>query len=226
MTETFASLVKTASEGQYEGDEDGEKGEEEAQGNGTQRPAEPEAEAQHIGWGYFTVPKLSVERRSGHLLPAADNCLSHISATYAHIDSGRSSLVPYSHLPADSIFNPSIRTSQLPVDPPPSRTSLRPAQLPFGLVDLSSQDQAPFTQSSLHTTPVRVPSPEVTPPANMLPTPPPSNSPRKALPAVTTYSFEETTFARRLSRRAVEKGFHLLSRANDGPMVRTQLADG
>ncbi|KAI4617742.1 hypothetical protein J4E83_006074 [Alternaria metachromatica] len=63
VTETFASLTKTANEGQYEGDEDGEHGEHGIEGNGAPKLAEPEPEVQHIGWGYSAVPKPAAEKR-------------------------------------------------------------------------------------------------------------------------------------------------------------------
>lgn len=55
VKETFSSLAKTASEAQYELDEDGEHGVERTE---RQKPCEPEPEPDHIGWGYSTVPQV------------------------------------------------------------------------------------------------------------------------------------------------------------------------
>jgi hypothetical protein len=54
-----------------------------------------------------------------------------------------------------------------------------------------------------------------------IPSPPPTilRSPTKSMtiPSPYTYSFQETTFARRLQRAALERGFHLLSSADQRP---------
>ncbi|RYO62455.1 hypothetical protein AA0116_g4829 [Alternaria tenuissima] len=224
VTETFANLVKTASEGQYEGDEDGEQGDQgAAERSGTQRPVEPEVETQHVGWGYSTNSKPDVQKRpqqqqqQQQQLSTPDSYLAHISAAYGTVDTSRNDLVPCRAFPIGAVFDQSSRSSQPPGDPPSSHTSSQSAQLPFGLVDLLSQQQAPFASSNPHIYSVRIPTPDVTPPINRLPTPPTTKVPTKTLQPVTTYSFEETTFARRLSRAALETGFHLLSRANDRP---------
>ncbi|KAI8933676.1 hypothetical protein NX059_009394 [Plenodomus lindquistii] len=62
------------------------------------------------------------------------------------------------------------------------------------------------------------PTPAGTPPMMRLPTPQPSFSlSTKAPSEIRTYSFEETNFARRLTRRALETGFQVLSTANSRP---------
>jgi hypothetical protein len=222
VTETFASLVKTTREGQYEGDDEGEQG---TEGNGAQKQTGMESEAQHVGWGYSTVPKPDAQKRPQQQLSTPDSYLAHIGAPYGNVDTGRSSLVECRQFGAGSVFDQSHRSSQPPVDPSPSHTSSHSTQLPFGLVDLLSQHQASYPASNPHIYSVRIPTPEVTPPTNRLPTPPPSKVSTKILPPVTTYSFQETTFARRLSRAALEKGFHLLSNAHARPTVRTELVD-
>jgi hypothetical protein len=58
VAETFSSLVKTASEGQNEGEVDGDDGE---QVPDVQKLPEPEPEAQHIGWGYSDVSKTAAK---------------------------------------------------------------------------------------------------------------------------------------------------------------------
>jgi len=55
-TDTFSGLVKTASEGQYEGEEDIETSEKVTDDAGAQAPSQPEPETRHIGWGYSTIP--------------------------------------------------------------------------------------------------------------------------------------------------------------------------
>lgn len=56
VKETFSSLAKTASEGQYDIDEDGEPG---AEGEGSQKAAE--SERSDVGWGYCTTSQSSIE---------------------------------------------------------------------------------------------------------------------------------------------------------------------
>jgi hypothetical protein len=221
VTETFTSLSKAASEGQYEGDEEfehGEHGEQGTEGNAAPKLAEPEAEVQHLGWGYSTVSK-SDAQKPPQQLSTPDSYIAHISAVYGgNVDSRGSNLVGCRQFGAGSVFDQSHRSSQPPLDPSP------PTQLPFGLVDLLSQHQVPYAQSNSRRE-ESVPTPEVTPRANRLPTPPPSRVPTKSLPPVTTYSFQETTFARRLSRAALETGFHLLSNIHARPTVRSRLLD-
>jgi hypothetical protein len=58
VAETFSSLAKTASDGQSEGEVDGDGGEQVPE---VQKPPEPEPEAQHIGWGYSDVSKTAAK---------------------------------------------------------------------------------------------------------------------------------------------------------------------
>jgi hypothetical protein len=222
--ETFANLVKTASEGQYEGEEDGEQGDQGAERNGAQKPAEPESETQHVGWGYFTASGPDSQRRPQQQLSTPDGYFAHISATYGNVDTSRTDLVPCRVFPTGAVFDQSSRSSQPPVDPPSSHTSSQPAQLPFGLVQLLGQQQTSFAPSNPQIYSVRIPTPDVTPPVNRLPTPP-STKTLKSLRPVATYSFEEATFARRLTRASLETGFQLLNRAEDRPTVRIQQAE-
>ena len=54
-TDTFSGLAKTASEGQYEGEEDVEISEKVTDDTGAQAPPQLEPETQNIGWGYSTI---------------------------------------------------------------------------------------------------------------------------------------------------------------------------
>ena len=73
--------------------------------------------------------------------------------------------------------------------------------------------QKPHIQS------VSAPTPEVTPPMTRLsPSPAPCSPIPTGIPwELRGYSFEETTFARRLTRRTLEAGFELLSKAHVRP---------
>ncbi|KAF2268240.1 hypothetical protein CC78DRAFT_18201 [Lojkania enalia] len=85
--------------------------------------------------------------------------------------------------------------------------------LPFGLVDLMDDHQSYSPDRQIFS--VGIPTPDVTPPNTRLSTPPllPELS-TKSLAPIWTYSHDETSFARRLTRASLETGFHLLSSAN------------
>lgn len=94
-----------------------------------------------------------------------------------------------------------------------------PGSLPFGLLDILNQQQDSYPASNPQIFSLNIPTPEITPPETRLPTPPlqlPSLT-NKTLAPIFTYSHDETTFARRLNRAALEAGFHLLSTANIRP---------
>ena len=100
-------------------------------------------------------------------------------------------------------------------------------QLPFGMMDLapwSRQNNISHQEPDIFS--VNIPSTSITPTNHRLPTPPlipalsdPSTiiSIPKTVKPTWTYSYDETTFARRLTRAALETGFHLLSNANQRP---------
>jgi hypothetical protein len=106
-------------------------------------------------------------------------------------------------------------------------------QLPFGLMDIQKQgwSRDDFSNpQNLNTFSVNIPTPDISPlispPTGRLPTPPlipalsttsATSLTTKTLKAPWTYSYDETTFARRLTRAALETGFHLLSNAHQRP---------
>lgn len=101
----------------------------------------------------------------------------------------------------------------------PAATAAAP--LPFGFVNMLKQQpgSGPYAPLNPDIFPVLIPTPDVTPPVTRLPTPPtllPSLS-NKIMAPIFTYSHDETTFARRLTRAAIETGFHILSSANTRP---------
>jgi hypothetical protein len=101
----------------------------------------------------------------------------------------------------------------------PSSTPQPSDPLPFGLVDIPDLPPEPYTLSTPHVFSVEIPTPNVTPPMTRLSTPPlqlPSLT-NKTLAPDFTYSYEETTFARRLTRAGLEAGFQILSAATVRP---------
>jgi hypothetical protein len=98
----------------------------------------------------------------------------------------------------------------------PSSTSRTTDPLPFGLVDIPDSPHDPYALPSPQIFSVNIPTPNVTPPMKRLSTPPlqlPSLT-NKTIASDFTYSYQETTFARRLTRAALEAGFQILSSAS------------
>ncbi|KAI1668174.1 bZIP transcription factor [Pyrenophora tritici-repentis] len=217
-TDTFSSLIKTTSEGQYEGEEDAEPSQKIPDGVVAQVPPQPEPVTQDIGWGYSAIsgPVAKDNSQQAHLGQSpTDGYFSNIVPVYDQSDSGTSGVVRRRQFTVSDVLSHSRRSSYAPSNSSPSHSTPQSVQLPFGLVDLLSQQQQPYTPHNVNVYSVDIPTPDVTPPTTRLPTPPLSvpKISTKSLPAVTTYSFEERTFARRLSRTALEAGFHLLSNA-------------
>jgi hypothetical protein len=152
-------------------------------------------------------------------LPIPESYFSHLGAAYGERDPSNISLTRRRQFTVGEILSQSHRT--LPPSTTQASAPTSSEQLPFGLVDIISQQQPLFTPLNSHVYPiqVRIPTPDITPPITRLPTPPLGfpKYPMKSLPPVTTYSFQETTFARRLARAALETGFQLLSNANARP---------
>lgn len=101
-------------------------------------------------------------------------------------------------------------------------TAAHQPDLPFGLVDL--QPNVVFSPTHPQFFSASVPTPDVTPPMTRLNTPPlklPNISSifEKTVSSAPIYSFDEKTFARRLTRAALEKGFQLLSTAHARPVA-------
>ncbi|CAO2657996.1 Nn.00g072560.m01.CDS01 [Neocucurbitaria sp. VM-36] len=226
VTETFSSLAKTASEGQYDGDEEHDEGAENPTDDRRtakqqlQIPSQPKAEPAHVGWSYSVMNQTEKVDSLQATNTPPDNYFSHLSGTYGRPGS-TTSLVRHRQFTVGEVLDQSrALQDSSQYQPTQPQQPQQPPQLPFGLVDLRSQQNTPFTAPNTHIFPVNIPTPEVTPPTTRLPTPPlqiPNPLSIKALSPITTYSFDETTFARRLTRAAVETGFQLLSTANARP---------
>jgi hypothetical protein len=98
-----------------------------------------------------------------------------------------------------------------------SPTTLQPSeQLPFGLIDILNQQEHPFTSSDLHIYNANISTPEMTPLLPRLSTPPLQLTQKHPSPMF-TYNHDESTFARRLIRSTLERGFQLLNHAHVRP---------
>ncbi|KAF2853603.1 hypothetical protein T440DRAFT_312119 [Plenodomus tracheiphilus IPT5] len=216
VTETFCGLVKTASEGQYDGDEEQADAVDNAAEGHEERPRRTATEtvSQPVGWGY-SVPVASSQPNSLQQ-PHSSNFFAHVSNTFGQ-DVTTSSLVRHRQSTIGDILdqrNVSLPQQQSII------SSSHSQQLPFGLLDLLSQQQASFqpSSSSPHLYSITVPTANGSPPIMRSATPPSQLSPSSSTPSgIRTYSFEETSFGRRLTRRSLEVGFQLLSTVNARP---------
>ncbi|KAF2637430.1 hypothetical protein P280DRAFT_103389 [Massarina eburnea CBS 473.64] len=227
VTENFAALSRSASDGSLEGDE--ESGEATAN---IEAKSLPEAQARpqtyqesqsrmDIGWGYSTaLPEAArqhgSERTEQEPRAASRNIfLPAPTTTNAPLNNNESSSIVKTRPPVQ-VGHVMDQTVSWGSGGPDDRDSSE--SLPFGLVDLLSRQQYSGPGSNPHIYSVDIPTPEATPPTKRLPTPPylPSLSTKTMVPPW-TYSHDETTFARRLTRAALETGFHLLSAADQRP---------
>ncbi|KAJ4292686.1 hypothetical protein N0V90_009349 [Kalmusia sp. IMI 367209] len=221
VTESFVSLAKSAAEG-HEDEEDLVEPSEAI----PLRKAKPQSiEARHVdvGWGYST----SLEQRSpphpASPSPTRDNqsqsndvlapLMPNFNTEQAR-QGATGSLVHYRRpMMPDQVFNQGVSWGQTTTDEQSSSK-----QLPFGLVDLlSRQDFTPPHLQNPSIYSVNIPTPRATPPMPRLPTPPHLSLSLKTPKSIWTYSHDETTFARRLTRASLETGFHLLGSAHERP---------
>jgi hypothetical protein len=173
----------------------------------------PAAEALEIGWGYSAVSD-RIDKTSQHIpiQTQPENYFQNLNGAFTQAQN--SSLVPRRQYTVGEIWDQSRNSSQ---HQPTSTNSVSEEPLPFGLVDMLNQRGSFPSDPQIFQ--VDIPTPGFTPPSTRLPTPPlliPSLT-NKTIAPVFTYSHDETTFARRLTRAALEAGFHMLSSANTRP---------
>ncbi|KAH7138373.1 hypothetical protein B0J11DRAFT_422362 [Dendryphion nanum] len=232
VTETFVALAKSASEG-HDGDEDLEpdigdgafdqasefhkaatatRASQQSRPSQTSRP--PVAQHVEVGWGYSASfaptspspnepsPQQTEQAIYNNYLPAIPNKAYESTSRETQIVRTR---------PRQFAGGESLDQSR------PQSFEFN-APLPFGMLDLDAQEQSQAFRPPSHTFTVNIPTPDVTPPSTRLSTPPilPSIS-TKSLKPSWTYSHDETTFSRRLTRASLEAGFHILSSANTRP---------
>ncbi|KAL6706403.1 hypothetical protein ACN47E_005509 [Coniothyrium glycines] len=216
VTETFGSLMESANETQDIGeDEHAEHGE--SIGNEERPPDHPptDMEVHNIVWGYSMIDQNSSsvpEPRDVEMETQPDNYFNQTGSAFGQ-SSMNNSLVHRRQFTVSDLLDQSrasnIATSQVDQHQP----------LPFGLVEILNDRQAPFAPTDPHVFAINMPTPEVTPPVTRLSSPPLSLFPpiTRALTPVKTYSFNEPTFARRLTRAVLETGLRLLMHADIRP---------
>ena len=102
-------------------------------------------------------------------LSIPESYFSHLGAAYGQQDANNISLIRRRQFTIGEVLSQSHRI------PPPSSnqssahmSSVESTQLPFGLIDLLSQQQASFIPLNPHIYPIRIPTPETTPPTTRL----------------------------------------------------------
>jgi len=225
VTESFVALAKSAAEGS-EVDEDGndlilDASMEEQSASPTREATQDRRgqadplQPQHMdmGWDYTSPPK-----------ETTSNLSTKDHRRHVRCFQDAQNIVDESGLVR---FRPHITIGHLMDQGGKSWSETRteetdaPQPLPFGLVDILSRQPYPVSGNSPpNIYSVSIPTPDVSPPYMRLPTPPqlPSLS-LKTLAPTWTYSPDETTFARRLTRASLETGFQLLSIANQRPVA-------
>ncbi|KAH9880732.1 hypothetical protein IAQ61_001026 [Plenodomus lingam] len=192
-SETFCGLVKTANEGENDGAEEHADPTDNATESHEERVQQKTADdSQHMSWGDSVSFSSSKPESLDQRRPI--DSFADVNSTFGD-DIITSNLVRHRRSVIGEILNQ--QSVALP-QRQRSQTSSHSQQLPFGLLDLINQDQASYTPSCT---------------ADI------SLSTKTSSDTKTTYSFHEINFARRLTRRALEAGFQLLSTANVGPAV-------
>ncbi|KAF9691902.1 hypothetical protein EKO04_009871 [Ascochyta lentis] len=238
--ETFSNCSKTASEQILVSDE------EDLNETGTTRraqdPAAPiaapsvqssqaiEPQVKEQSWGYAATkhiterPRLRVDARQ------PQTYFSHISSSSYNLPepSNNPQLLPRQFTVGEVQDQPSSanRSYQSHLTNEQSQAQQQQQQqeqpLPFGLVDIPSREQSPFVPPYIFPVDIPAMGAELPPaPRHSLKTttsrPSISTLSTRTLPPAFTYSFDEVTFARRLTRATIEAGFLLLSTSGGPP---------
>jgi hypothetical protein len=220
VTKSFIALANSAAEGS-EGDDDGSEpmvdAVTEEQSASSRREATKERQPQatpiqhqhmNIGWGYSVPPKHTASN------PLTKDHRRHVDSFQDDLNTAEEAgLVRYR--PQVTIGHLMDQGGQSWSESA-TEDANTPQMLPFGLIDVLSRRQysAPGNQTQ-NIYSVSIPTPDVSPPYTRLPTPPLLSL--KSLTPSWTYSHDETTFARRLTRASLEAGFRILSIANQRP---------
>jgi hypothetical protein len=225
FVEKFTDLKKEANDAVLEGSENEDDGLQQntppeqpihvdrtSQGPSLQTVTPPEVEHLDLGWGYAatTVVTQDPSSRQDQRLHS-DDFLSPLPSSSRH-----------SQTLNDETYN--TRQHQTPSERTldggmPTRTQYRhhhqehqhqQPPLPFGLIAPGREDSPQFSFAVS----TNIPTPDLSPPTTGVCTPPtcalPNMMASRGLPSITTYSYEEISFARRLTRATTEAAYHLL----------------
>lgn len=214
VSESFGTLANSA--GERRNDEEGDDPIEILPIHDQEAQPAP-AKRLDVGWGYSTtldhpptheaVPSPSEDTQAQSYVDLSS--LPRFNAKQAK----QGGLVPYMRPQAPNTFTQGISWAQASLDERPSEQPLPP-----DLVDILSQQE--FKPPNLQHPSVfsfSIPTPRATPPMPSFPSLPYGSLTSKNPKPLWTYSHDETTFARRLMRAALETGFHLLGTADQRP---------
>lgn len=216
VTESFVSLAKSAAEGSGDDEEVNEDVDAAPVQNNQVQPTQP----RHVdvGWGYSTSIEHSTLEHSNHSptnkTQPQDYDSLPLLPNFNTDQAKQDGLVQYRRSQGPDVFTQGVSWSQVPLEE--ERPSNQP--LPFGLLDiLSRQEFKPPSPPNLNIFSVNIPTPRTTPPMPRLPSPAYGGLTTRSPKPMWTYSHDETTFARRLTRASLETGFHLLGSATQRP---------
>jgi hypothetical protein len=212
VTENFVSLAKSAAEGR-EGDEDGSDSMPDTlpEGQSALPPAETTQETHRQVWGYTITEEVPLGPSTNGTQGQTQDLPDEQANAEKVRQTGLVRIVGRPHVTIGHLMD----QGGAPWNEPTLEERDPHQGLPFGLVELPSRQQH-STQGQPYS--VSIPAPDVSSPYIRLPTPRQPSSLSFRNPAPTwTYSHDETTFARRLTRASLETGFHLLSMASQRP---------
>jgi hypothetical protein len=229
VAETFVTLAKSASD-QTSHDEEDDAAELNLDGivklhdetssvraSREQRQPLPVPQHTNVGWGYAATLDDSPPPRD----PTNVQNPSLQQRNFFSDDYDTSNQLSLVRSSPKSFLYGSTSVGQImdPVSTLPNDNSQSSQALPFGLVDFTHRPYSPPLDNHPQIYSVHIPSPLLNS-RSKLPSPPllpiPSLTTKTLKPAW-TYSHDEVTFARRLTRASLETGFHLLSGANLRP---------
>jgi hypothetical protein len=228
FAEKFTDLKKEANEAMLEGSENEDDRLQQntppeqsipadriSQGPSLQTVTPPEVEHLDLGWGYAATTEVTQDPSSQDQRTHSDDFLSHLPSSSCHSQTltNETNNARQHHTPAERTLDGGM----------PTRTQYRhhhhhqqqqqqqqQQPLPFGLV-APGREHSPQFSFAVST---NIPTPDLSPPTTGVCTPPtcalPNMVASRGLPSITTYSFEETSFARRLTRATTEAAYHLL----------------
>jgi hypothetical protein len=235
MNEEIANCVKTANERILESDEEEAVVTEPVQALRTDvaqvvatetSPSRISASTEDVvPWGYAMSSQASERSRAANRTPQPGSYLSRISSSSYDLpeSNNHNSLTRRYHYTVGEVLDQS-RSAKLSYQSRVTEEGTHeqqqqdnPASLPFGLLDIPSREQSPFVPPYIFPIDVPAMGAELPPPARahqsytLL-------TDATPMPAL-SYSYEEVTFARRLTRATLEAGILLLSSPHIHPAI-------
>jgi hypothetical protein len=227
FAEKFTDLKKEANEAMLEGSENEDDRLQQntppeqsipadriSQGPSLQTVTLPEVEHLDLGWGYAATTEVTQDPSSHDQRTHSDDFLSHLPSSSCHSQTltNETNNARQHQTPAERTLDGGMPTRTQYRHHHHHQQQQQQQPLPFGLV-APGREHSPQFSFAVST---NIPTPDLSPPTTGICTPPtcalPNMVASRGLPSITTYSFEETSFARRLTRATTEAAYHLLCR--------------